>query len=77
MNQDFYWRAVAVTPNDDTDLANPSKALYVGGAGNVAATMQDGSTVTFTGLLVGTVYRLRIKRIKATGTTATNLIALR
>lgn len=67
----------AVTTNDGTDLPNGvTRAVYVGGAGALKADMADGSTVTFSGMLVGQIYAIRCKRIYATGTVATNIIAL-
>ena len=67
--------AAAVTPNDSTDIA-VCRSVYIGGAGNMKATMADDSVVTFTGLLVGAVYPFQVKRVWSTGTTATLIIAL-
>ena len=66
----------AVTPNDGADLAFVSRALYVGGDGNVAVVMHDGSALTFVGLKAGTLMPLRVSRVKSTGTTATSLVSL-
>lgn len=66
--------AASVTPADGTDLARTARALWVGTAGNVAVTLADGSEVTFanvSGLLPAV-----IKRVKATDTTATGILAL-
>lgn len=68
--------AAAVTPSDTTDLTNVSRWLFVGGAGNVVCIMQDGTTVTFTGVLAGTLLPIRCSRVMATSTTATNMVAL-
>lgn len=72
-----YERAVAVTPSDAADLTNIASALYIGGAGAVKIDTVGGDTVTFSGMLVGTVYPIRIKKVYSTGTTATNIVALR
>lgn len=70
-------KAVAVTPSDTVDLVNgATKGLYVGGAGNVAVLMQDGSDVAFTALAIGVFHNISVKRVKATGTTATSILAL-
>lgn len=69
-------RAVLVTPSDSADLARPALALYVGGAGNINLVTTGGDTVLFTAVPVGTVLNLRIARVKATDTTATNLVAM-
>jgi hypothetical protein len=68
--------AAAVTPSDTTDLGFVSRQLFVGGAGNVTAIMADGTTVLFTGVLAGAFLPIRCSRVKATGTTATNMVAL-
>ncbi len=73
--------AWAVTTSDSTDLVKHTRAIYVGGDGNVACEAFDPATnklanVTFTGLVAGTVLPVRTKRILSTGTTATNIVAL-
>lgn len=68
--------ATAVTPSDATVLPI-TRALYVGGAGNLAVTMgEDGNNVTFVGVLAGMVYPLQVSKVLATNTTATNIVAL-
>lgn len=69
-------RAVAVTPNDSTDLANVTRAIYVGGAGAIVLITQGGDTVTFSAVPVGTTLWVAAARIKSTSTTATNILAL-
>jgi len=71
-------KAIAITPSDSVDLAFATRAIYVGGNGNLRVDMQDGgAAVTFVGLVAGQVLPLRVSRIYATGTTATNLVGLR
>jgi hypothetical protein len=72
-----YTKAVAVTPNDSTDLADVASALYIGGAGAVKVTTAGGTDVTLSGALVGTILPVRVTRVWSTGTTATNIVALR
>lgn len=67
--------AVAVTPSDSTALATVARALYVGGAGNVAVVFPNDVVVTLTAPAVGVWHPIRFKRINATNTTATNLLA--
>lgn len=78
MEPDSYGRAVAVTPHDSNNLAAVSKALYIGGAaaGDLAVVMEDGSTVTFDAVPVGTLLKIRVQRVNNTDTTATNILAL-
>jgi hypothetical protein len=67
---------VAVTPNDSTDIAE-TRALWIGGAGNVTVDMAGGGTnVTVTGALAGTFLPLRVTRVYDTDTTATNILAV-
>lgn len=72
----------AVTPHDTTNFnattpkAGLTRALYVGGAGNVAAVREDGTAVTFVGVTAGTVLPVRCIRVNSTGTTATGLVRL-
>lgn len=68
--------AASVTPNDSTDLTAVTRAIYVGGFGDMAVIMKNGQTVTFTNLESGVVYPYRVSRILSTGTTATGIIAL-
>jgi hypothetical protein len=68
--------AVAVTPDDDDDLASVARALYVGVSGDVAVIFADGTAaVTLTGLAGGVWHPIRVKRVLATGTDATNIMA--
>ena len=67
---------VAITPSNSTDLDELTKAVYVGGAGNIVAVDWLGNTTTFVGVLAGTVLPIRVRRVNATSTTATNLVAL-
>jgi hypothetical protein len=72
-----YLSAIAVTPSDSQKLsATPTKAIYVGGGGNLKVLTQNGETTTLDGLLVGVIYPLAVVQIFATSTTATNIVAL-
>lgn len=68
--------AFVVTPNDTADLSATSRALYVGGAGNLAVIMVGGETVTLTAVPAGTLLPIRVDRVLAIGTTATAIVAL-
>jgi hypothetical protein len=74
-----FTRAVAVTPSDSALITGLErmKAVYCGGAGNIAYVPLCGSAaVTLIGCLVGHTYYIAAKKIMATNTTATNLVAL-
>lgn len=69
-------RAATISPSDTLVSENPTRAIYVGGAGNLRIDLVDGGTVTFVGLLAGTILPVQSIRVYSTSTTATNLIAL-
>ena len=66
--------AAAVTPSDSTDLPTSSRALYVGTVGNVAVVTVGGSTVTLVG--ASGWMPVRVARVLATGTTASDIVAV-
>ena len=71
-------RAEAVTPSDTTDLTTYAKALYVGGGGDIRLLpigAEDSEAVTLKSHAVGYV-AVQARRILATGTTATQIVAL-
>ena len=69
------YHATDVTPSDATDLATDARALYVGTGGDVRVITSGGSTVTFRNVPIG-VLPVRIRRVYAVGTTATDLVAV-
>jgi hypothetical protein len=67
----------AITPDDDTDLTILTRAIYVGVGGNVTARLADDvAEVEFVGVAAGDILPLRVKRLMATGTTATDIVGL-
>ena len=75
-------RAAAVTPSNTVDIpavtggSNNGCVLYVGGAGNLKVLTVGGDEVTLTAVPVGTFVPVQVLRVFATGTTATNIVAL-
>ena len=69
-----YSSAKAVTPSDTN--AQSYRAIYVGGAGNVAVVTEGGDTVTFTAPPVGSIIPVSVQKVMATNTTATLLVGL-
>lgn len=63
-----------ITPNDSTDLAFTAKSLYVGGTGDVKITTASGAILTFPNVQGGSVLPWFVKRLWATGTTATGFV---
>lgn len=67
--------AFAITPGDTAASNFPMiRSLYVGGSGNAVVVTPQGSVVTLTGLVAGTVIPICIVRVNATLTTATGLV---
>ena len=64
---------VDITPSDSTDLANYG-TVFVGTGGNLKVDLVGSGTVTYVNLADGTHHPMRVKRVYATGTTATDLI---
>ncbi len=69
-------RCFAITPDDDDDLAETVRGLYVGAGGAVAIVDPAGGTTVFAGVPSGTVLPVRAHRVRATGTTATSIVGL-
>lgn len=73
----FAEQAVAVDVSGGNQaFANGTRAIYVGGSGNLAVTMWDGGNITFSGLPAGALLPIRVSAILNSGTTATNVIGL-
>jgi hypothetical protein len=69
--------AVAVTPHNTEDLAYVTRALYVGGGGDVKVDLQDsGTAIIFSLVPTGTTLPIRVTRVYATGTDASGIVAL-
>ena len=68
--------AFPITPDDDTDLTQTVRAIYVGNAGDVSLVTAGGSTVTFAGLTGSMVLPVTTSRVRASGTTATGIVGL-
>jgi hypothetical protein len=69
-------QGAAVMPDDASDLAAVTRALYVGGAGDLAVLMPDGTPLLFGAVAAGTLLPLRVRRVLATGTSATRIVGL-
>jgi hypothetical protein len=67
--------AAAVTPSDTVDLADVSRYLVVTVAGNVTVITQAGQTVAIPAA-AGMPLPVAASRVKATGTTATGIVAI-
>lgn len=68
--------AFAITPSDVAEFTYVTRAIYVGGTGNITVIMQDGTQVLFAAVPTGYVLPVKVRQVLATGTTATNLVGL-
>lgn len=68
--------AVAVMPSDTVDLATVPRAICVSADGNVVLVMSGNSQEVTIAMVAGSLYPLAPTRIKATGTTATGIVAV-
>jgi hypothetical protein len=67
----------AVTPSDSEELPAITKALYVGTGGDLVIVPVGGTApVTFRNLPDGGVLDVRVRAVRATGTTAADLVGL-
>lgn len=66
----------AIVPNDGTDLSEVTRALYVGVGGTLAITLKSGVELALQGIAAGTLLPLRVRRVKATGTSASAIVGL-
>jgi type 1 fimbria pilin len=69
--------AIAVVPSDTTALTDIPKALYVGTGGTVTMRGVNGSVDTvWKNVANGTILPFRARYVRATGTSAADLLAL-
>lgn len=64
----------SITPNDGVDLTITPRAVIIASAGTMKVTKLDGTTDTLT--LPAGIFPMRVRRIWATGTTATGISGL-
>ena len=68
--------AFAVTPSNTVGYDRMARAFYVGTTGDVVVLTSEGNAVTFTAVPAGAIIPINHTRINATGTTASNIVAL-
>ena len=66
----------SVTPSDSTVMFRHTRGLYVGSTGDLVVRMVAGTTLAFVSVPAGALLPLRVDMVKATGTTAGNIVAL-
>lgn len=65
----------AITPDDNADLSEVPRAIYVGTGGNLSV-VGPGGNVLFKNVPSGTILPVATTRVRATTTTAADLVGL-
>lgn len=73
---DAYNLWATVTPSDSVDLPRLTRGLWVGGAGTLAAVMQNNQMPVALTVPAGAWLPMAVRRVNSTGTTATAIVAL-
>jgi len=68
--------AAAVTPNDSVDLGFITTQIVASGAGVISCDLQTTGTSVLIPVAAGVPLQIRVRRVRATGTTATGIVAL-
>ena len=70
-------RCFAIAPSADADLPEATRALYVGGAGDITLRPLAGEAdVVFRNVPAGVILDVRVRAVRVAGTTATDLVGL-
>ena len=69
-------RAFAVTPSDADELTLLPKALMIGAAGAIVLRPVDSAADVTVTVVAGQIVPIRAQFVRATGTTATAIVAL-
>lgn len=65
-----------IIPDDAVDLEYVARAIYIGTSGNVCVVTSSGDEVIFKNVQSGLILPVRASRIKATGTSAGDMVML-
>lgn len=69
-------RLRAVVPSNDEDLEYVTNGIIASGAGTISIIARDDTAAVTVPIAAGQLLPIRAKRIRATGTTATGIVAL-
>jgi hypothetical protein len=69
--------AAEIMPDDDAALAYATRAIFLGGEGDLRLRMIGGGEITLAGVSAGALLSLRASHVLATGTTASALVGYR
>ena len=70
-----YTSAIVLTKSDTT-VFELTRAVYVGGVGDITVIMKDGRSALFSEIQVGTVLPIACTKLMSTGTDATLITGL-
>ncbi|MHA7820218.1 MAG: spike base protein, RCAP_Rcc01079 family [Erythrobacter sp.] len=66
-----------ITPDDSSDLTTATKAIYIGIGGDIVLrAVGSDSDVTLRNTIGGSIIDVRVRAIRSTGTTATDIVGL-
>ncbi len=68
--------AFAISPDDTTDILEVTRAIYVGGSGDITLVTRGGTQITFANVPAGMLMPIRASRVLTTGTSATDIVGL-
>lgn len=69
--------AFPILPSDTAELADATKALYVGTGGDLKVKLIDAAAdVTFVNVPSGSVIAIRVAAVRVNGTTAADIVGL-
>lgn len=66
----------AITPNDGSDLAADTRAIWVGTGGTLRVILPSGDDITLVNVADGSLLPIQARRIYDTDTTASDLVGL-
>jgi hypothetical protein len=66
----------AVTPHNTNELEYVAKALFIGTGGTLSLIAQEDTAAVSLTVVAGQIVPVRAKIVRATGTTATGIVAL-
>lgn len=69
-------KLTSITPSDSTELEFVTRALYIGGAGNISVVAADDTSAVILSVAAGAILPIRAKKVNSTSTTATGIVGL-
>lgn len=77
LSQSAATNALQITPNDSVDLPQATRAIYIGGSGTLTVMFNGtNSIVTYPAVAAGSSLPISVRRVYASGTSATGLVGM-